>query len=195
MLSYLQAEINYLRAFGNRSLLLILLCALTRSGQGGKASVVGVTIDINPAIIVVFGPILALLLLVFLKGEGDNLLLARELVLAEASTLKRYIARNRWPYILFVVPAAAAIFMTMQFILKVAPNPPGCEGWSWIKHLSDFSFVGGTPSIYCIGSVTEGAPWIYPPLQLYLYVLCVVGCIYLTAGIIRAWPRVRGGAG
>jgi len=79
MLSYLNAETGFIRAFANRSLLLIFLCALTRGGDRfGKASALGVSLDLNPGLIVVFGPVLALLLLISLKIEADTLVVARE---------------------------------------------------------------------------------------------------------------------
>ena len=78
MLSYMNAETGFIRAFGNRSLLLIFLCALTRGGDRfGKASALGVSLDLNPGLIVVFGPVLALLLLISLKIESDTLVVAR----------------------------------------------------------------------------------------------------------------------
>ena len=78
MLSYLNAETGFIRAFGNRSLLLIFLCALSRSGDHpGKASALGVSLDLNPGLIMVFGPVLALLFLISLKIESDTLLVAR----------------------------------------------------------------------------------------------------------------------
>ena len=82
MLSYLNAETGFIRAFANRSLLLIFLCALSRGGDRfGKASAFGVSLDLNPGLIVVFGPVLALLLLISLKIEADTLVVAREVVL------------------------------------------------------------------------------------------------------------------
>jgi hypothetical protein len=43
MLSYLTAETSFLRAFGNRGLLLILMCVLARTGEASnEASDAGV---------------------------------------------------------------------------------------------------------------------------------------------------------
>lgn len=192
MLSYLNAEASFIRAYGNRCLLLILLCALTRTANPDKLSALGISLDMSPGIIVVFGPPLALLLLISLKIEADSLFVAREAVLEEASKLGRHAARvSRWVYLLFAVPFLASLFMTAQFLLKMVPSKPGCEGWSWLQHLTDFTFQGGSPSTYCIRNLTEGMPWIYPPIQTYLYVLCVVACAYLTWRIADAWPRSR----
>jgi hypothetical protein len=194
MLSYLNAETGFIRAFGNRSLLLIFLCLLSRSGDHfGKASALGISLDLNPGLIAVFGPVLALLLLISLKMEADTLLLAREVVLEEASRLSRGTVKpSKWVYALFAVPSLAAAFMTVQFILKVAPTKPGCAGYDWTGKFTDFSFQDGTASVYCIHDVTEGMPWIYPPIQTYLYVLCVVACVYLTYLIATNWLKFRG---
>jgi hypothetical protein len=194
VLGYLNAETSFIRAFGNRSLLLILLCALTRSGESiAKASGVGLSIDINPAVIVVAGPLLALLLVVALKIEADGLLLAREGVLEEATKLHRRGGSGPWLYFLFAVPTIAATFMTLQLVLKLVPYKR-CDDWNWLRQLFDFSFAGGTPSTYCIGDLTQGTPWIYPPFQAYFNIGCVVGCAYLTYEIANDWRKARGGS-
>jgi hypothetical protein len=193
MLSYLNAETGFIRAFGNRSLLLLFLCLLSRSGDHfGKASALGISLDLNPGLIAVFGPVLALLLLISLKMEADTLLLAREVVLDEATKLNRAAAKpSKWVYALFAVPCLAAVFLTIQFILKVAPSPPGCPDYDWTGKFTDFSFRG-TPSIYCIHDVTDGMPWIYPPFQPYGYFVCIAACAYLTWLIATDWPKFRG---
>jgi hypothetical protein len=193
MLSYLNAEAGFIRAFANRSLLLIFLCALSRGGDRfGKASALGVSLDLNPGLIVVFGPVLALLLLISLKIEADTLLVAREVVLAKMSSLDPAATRaSRWVFLLFAVPCAAATFMTAQFILNVVPAKPGCTGYVWTRKLTDFSIQGGSPSTYCIRNLTDGMPWIYPPIQTYGYVACLAACFYLTYRIARNWAKVR----
>jgi hypothetical protein len=193
VLGYLNAESSFLRAFGNRSLLLMVLCALTRTGDDAKAGVLGLSLDINPAVIVVIGPVLALLLLISLKVEADTLLLSREVVLEEASKI-RHRSISSWVYLLFIVPAAATAFLTLQFILKLVPSDAGCEGWGWIRQFVDFSYPGGTPSKFCIGDVKH-TPWIYPPWQTYFFMFCVLCCGYLTYLIARDWPKARGSRG
>ncbi|MGA7806322.1 hypothetical protein [Bradyrhizobium sp.] len=191
MLSYLTAETSFLRSFGNRSLLLLVLCVLTRSGESvAKGSGIGVALDINPAVIVVFGPVLALILLVSLKLEADTLLLARETALDETISLQSEI--SPWLYLLFSVPAASAAFMAVQFMLKLVPSRPGCDNWSAAKQLSDTAFQGGSASVYCIGNLKQGTPWIYPPAQTYLYIACVAACAYLTWRIAIDWAKARG---
>ena len=100
MLSYLNAETGLTRAFANRSLLLIFLCALSRGGDRfGKASALGVSLDLNPGLIVVFGPVLALLLLISLKIEADTLVVAREVVLPKMSHLDPAATKaSRWVF-------------------------------------------------------------------------------------------------
>jgi hypothetical protein len=192
MLSYLNAETGFIRAFGNRSLLLIFLCALSRGDHLGKASALGLSLDLNPGLIVIFGPVLALLFLISLKIESDTLLVAREFVLGKMSHLDPGATKpSRWVFLLFAVPCATATFMTVQFILNIVPSKPGCTGYVWTRKFTDFSFPGGSPSTYCIHNVTDGMPWIYPPLQTYGYVACLAACFYLTYLIARNWARVR----
>jgi hypothetical protein len=202
MLSYLTAETGFLRAFGNRILLLILMCVLTRTGEASngvsdagvaKLSALGVTLSINSAIVAAFGPFVALLILVSLKLEADTLLIGREAVLEDASSLSRNIAPSRWVYLLFASPAASALYMALQVLLKLFPDDVGCEKWTWVQQLTDFSHVGGSPSIYCLGNVTKGNPWVYPPLQNYLNLICVAACCYLTYRIAVDWTKSRGG--
>jgi hypothetical protein len=189
MLSYLNAEANFIRAFGNRCLLLIFLCALTRTTASEKISAFGVSLDISPGVIVVLGPPLALLFLVALKLEADVLLLARESVLEESTKLNWKAEKvSSWVYPLFCVPTVAAAFLTLQFILKLFPTR--CSDWNWIKQFTDFSFWTGNSSVYCIRD--QEGPWIYPPIQTYLYFVCLVACAYLTWQIARDWPRLRG---
>jgi hypothetical protein len=193
VLSYLAAENSFIRSFGNRSLLLLLLCAFTRTGESvAKASIIGVSVDINPAVIAAFGPVLALLLLASLKLEADNLVLAREAVLDEANKSTHSFRTSLSLYILMLVPTGCAVFIAMQFILKLVPETPGCTGWDWWQQLTDFSHMGGTPSVYCIGDLKKGAPWIYPPVETYFLLGCVLGCAYLTYVIIHGWRMYRG---
>jgi hypothetical protein len=193
MLGYLSAETNFIRAFGNRSLLLIVLCVLTRTGDSlAKASAVGVSIDISPAVIIVAGPVLALLLLIALKIEADALLLTREVVLDEASKMTKRWVNSPWLYLLFAAPSLAAAFMTVQFVLKLVPSNH-CDDWNWTKQFSDFSMQAGTPSTFCIGKALANSPWVYPPWQTYFYVGCVAACAYLTYQIAKNWGKARGG--
>jgi hypothetical protein len=193
MLAYLSAETSFLRAFGNRSLLLIVLCALTRTGDSiAKGSVLGVSIDISPAVIIVAGPVLALLLIIALKIEADALLLAREAVLDEASKMPKLRVTGRSLYVVFAVPTLAASFMTVQFILKLVPSGQ-CDDWNWPRQFRDFSKLSGTPSTFCIGKALPDAPWIYPPWQTYFYVGCVATCAYLTYRMAKDWQKARGG--
>ncbi|MDY7867100.1 hypothetical protein U0E16_33315, partial [Burkholderia pseudomallei] len=109
MLSYLTAESGFLRAYGNRSLLLLLMCVLVRTGDGGgqagsagpKVSALGLSIDVNPAVLLWFGPFVALLLVVSLKMEADTLCIAREAILDESSKLKMRVKVSKWILVLF----------------------------------------------------------------------------------------------
>jgi hypothetical protein len=193
MLSYLNAETSFIRAFGNRSLLLILLCVLSRNGDRfGKASALGVSLDLNPGLIAVFGPVLALLVLISLKIEADTLLVAREFVVEKMRYLDPRATRpSKWVFLLFAVPCATATFMTVQFILNVVPAKPGCAGYVWTRKFTDFSVQAGSPSTYCIHNLTDGMPWIYPPVQTYGYVACLAACLYLTYRIAANWAKLR----
>jgi hypothetical protein len=119
-----------------------------------------------------------------LKLEADSLALA-QVVLNEASRSRHAFGTSVWLYILMLVPTGCAAFMALQFILKLVPETPGCSGWDWWRQLTDFSHADGTPSVYCIGDLKKGAPWIYPPVETYFLIGCVLGCAYLTYAIIQ----------
>lgn len=194
MLSYLSAETGFIRAFGNRVLLLIFLCALTRTGQGvPKGSAFGISVDLNPGIIAVYGPLLVLLLLVGLKSESNILLVSREAVLAEASKLPARVRRvNRAIYALFCMPTIAAIFLVVQYYKNVVPDVPDPSAFDRTRQFFDFQFASGIGTVYCIRDLRDGMPWIYMPFQIYIYAAVLGCCVYLTMKIIKDWSRARG---
>ena len=194
MLAYLNNEVNFIRAYGNRSLLLIFLCALSRTGANiAHASALGLTIDLNPGVIVIVGPILSILILISLKLESDTLTIAREAILDEFSELHGSAKKiSRLVGALFGVPAVASAFFLLQYVLKVARIDAngGCSTYKWQQHFIDWWGSPG-PSIYCIGDKTEGMPWIYPPWQTYVYVIIVIICSVLSYRIWSGWSRYR----
>ena len=190
MLVYLNNEVNFLRAFGTRSLLLLFLCALSRSGAGiPHASALGLTIDINPGVIAIIGPLLSLLLLYSLKLEADSLRMARLSILKEFEDLHA-VARYKPGaiYLLFCVPTACAVFLFIQYILKVTLVSRTCGEWQW--HFIDWGSPFGA-SKYCIGDKTEGMPWIYPPWQTYAYILMIAAMGFLIYRLSKDWTRYR----
>jgi hypothetical protein len=199
VLSYLTAESSFLRAYGNRSLLLLLMCVLVRTGNAGgqadgsiaKISALGLSADINPAVVLWFGPVVALLMVISLKMEADTLRVAREVVLEEAGGLKMRITVSWWTYVLFYTPTVVAAYMTLQFVLKLFPGSD-CANWSWLRQFYDFG-GWGEPSIYCFGDLKKGTPYVYPPIQTWFYIGCVITCAYLTYRMGREWKRSRGG--
>ncbi len=195
MLSYLTSELSFVRAFGNRCLLLIFLCILTRSGDHfGKFAALGVSIDLNPGLVTIFGPPLALVIQSSLAVEANTLQLARLSVLDEATALPRFKSKMiLWHYGLFATPSLCSAFLTLQYILNVALKDQGCSGRDWTRHFFNLNQMAGA-SVYCIRDVTDGMPWIYPPFQTYFYLGCVVACIGLTYGIAKGWLRFRGKA-
>jgi hypothetical protein len=39
--------------------------------------------------------------------------------------------------------------------------------------------------------LTDGMPWIYPPVQTYGHVACLAACFYLTYRIAIDWAKLR----
>lgn len=192
MLSYLSVENNFVRAFGNRSLLLFFLCVITRTADiEGTASALGISVNISQGLIVVLGPILALMLMASLKLEADNLLAARASVVSDREGLH---VRRVSPFIygLFVFPAIAALFFVIQFYQNLVPADAACPTFDRLRYFWDFFHLqGGFATRYCIRDITKEMPWIYPPLQLYLNVACTAACAWLGYRIGRDWTKFR----
>lgn len=190
MQSYLTAESTFLRAFGNRCLLLIFLCVLSRMGMpGGKASILGLSIDISQGTIVVLGPVLALGLLLSLRMEAENLMIARNDLLSQNQRAPK-IRIGWWIYFLFALPTLTAAFLSWQYFTNLVPATADCPTFNRLRLLMDFG-LGGFPTKYCIADITAGMPWIYPPLQSYVYILIVAGCGYISYLLCREWSKYR----
>lgn len=190
MQSYLSAESTFLRAFGNRCLLLIFLCVLSRTGSTtGKASVLGLSIDISPGTIVVLGPVLALGLLLSLKMEADNLMTARNDLLGQNQRTP-LIRIGWWIHALFALPTVCAAFLSWQYFTNLVPAGADCPTFNHFRYLTDFG-LGGFATKYCIADITAGMPWIYPPYQTYGYILVVIGCGYVSYRLCRDWKKYR----
>jgi hypothetical protein len=191
MVAYLNNEVNFLRAFGTRCLLLVFLCALSRTGADiPHASALGLTIDINPGVIAIIGPMLSLFLLCALKLEADSLRMARLSILSEFEDLHRVTKYKPGAiYLLFCVPLGCAVFLFIQYVLKVTLVSRTCGDWQW--HFIDWGSPFGA-SKYCIGDKTAGMPWIYPPWQTYAYLLVIAGMVFVTYRLAKEWTRYRG---
>ena len=91
------------------------------AGAGGAAervSVLGLSIDISPGIIVIFGPLLSLLVLLSLKMEADNLVVGRLSVLDDAQSVKPLFQRTELSVrVLFLAPLIALLFFFVQYLI------------------------------------------------------------------------------
>ncbi|WP_140942217.1 hypothetical protein [Prosthecodimorpha hirschii] len=195
MLSYLSAENGFLKTFGNRCLILLFLAILVRTGGelGGKASALGISLDITQGAILSVSPILTLLFMTSLKLEADNLREARKAVTSDFENYKYRFGKNPviW-YFLFLFPAVESLFFTYQFVINLIPASETCAGFSRLRQLTDFSLLSGGPSMFCIGDRAEKMPWIYPPLQSHIYILCTAATGFIGYRIARDWPKFRG---
>lgn len=191
MLSYLTAENAFLRTLGNRCLLLLFLCALTRTGQAtGNGSFLGISISVSQGLIIVGGPILAILFLLSTKLESDNLEIARYEIIDEIRG-KGKRKNGGLPHLLFAFPTLAAIFFIVQFSTDLVPASSPCIGFDHARFLYDFSLQAGFASKTCIQDVKDNMPWIYPPLQLYFNFMIVIACGWLSWALARQWSKYR----
>ena len=191
MLPYLTAENAFVRTLGNRCLLLLFLCALTRTGSAaGTGSFQGISVQVSQGLLIVAGPVLALFLLLASKLESDNLEVARREVAAACGAGARR-AGGILPHALFTIPTLAAAFLVVQFWTDLVPASVPCPGFDHMRFAYDASLQGGFASKLCIGDVTADMPWIYPPSQLYAYGAVLLGCAWLSVRLSHQWLRSR----
>ncbi|APO77332.1 hypothetical protein AM571_PB00034 (plasmid) [Rhizobium etli 8C-3] len=46
--------------------------------------------------------------------------------------------------------------------------------------------------MFCIGDVTGNMPWIYQPIQIYVYFALFGWCSYIGVQTKRTWSKFRG---
>lgn len=195
MIAYLASESNFLRSAANRCLLLLFLAALTRMGGdsvSGNANVMGVTVQISQGLLIVAGPIIAMLFALLLKYEVNSLELGRYTILNEVSGTSRHRPSQGVAYALLLVPPIASAFFTIQFVENLIPANAACNDFVRARMLYDLSLGNGQASIFCIGDVTKNMPWIYPPYQTYVYIILTIVSVYISAQAIRSWNKFRG---
>ena len=190
MLAYISAENSFLRSLGNRCILLLFLCVLARTGQAaGKASVLGISLDVSQGTIVVLGPLLALLLLASAKLEADGLIVSRREIFNGSKNhgLQKI---NPFAYVLFLTPTTAAIFLGAQFFLKIAPIKEGCDHFEPLRYFWDFSLYDSqryiafailprTCPIFILLTKPTSSFWLS------------AGCAWLSYRMVLGWKRYR----
>lgn len=165
---------------------------LDSNGQAaGNGAFLGISIALSQGVIIVGGPILAVLFLLSTRLESDNLEIARFEILDEVRAKGRKENNSILPYFLFAFPTIAVAFFVVQFGIDLVPAADPCPGFDHARFLYDFSLQGGFQSKLCIHDVTDNMPWIYPPLQLYIYLLLIVVCGWLSWSLGRQWARNR----
>lgn len=198
MPTYLAAESAFLRSLSNRFLLLFFLAALTRMGGDvvkGNAAVMGISLQISQGWLIVAGSVICLLFALLMENEAESLTVSRYSVLEDFSQ-RRYLRKQSWlPRVLFFSPAAFSLFFTVQFISNLIPADMSCADYKRLNMLIDFTHVSGSPSIFCIGDVTENMPWIYAPIQTYVYLALFVWCVYIGIQTTGTWLKFRGADG
>ena len=125
-----------------------------------------------------------------LKLEANSLRMARLSILSEFEDLHRVTKYKPGAiYLLFCVPLGCAVFLFIQYVLKVTLVSRTCGDWQW--HFIDWGSPFGA-SKYCIGDKTAGMPWIYPPWQTYAYLLVIACMVFVTSRLAKEWTRYRG---
>ena len=112
-------------------------------------------------------------------------------VIRDKSTLDNPLyVKNKWivPF-LVIFPSLAAVFMYVQFVTEFAPSGD-CNTFSALRFFWDTSLWEMKPE-YCF-SLTNNTqklmPYIYPPLQTWIYLCLVLVSIFLS---IKLWRYYR----
>jgi len=134
-------------------------------------SALGLKFNINAGYIVVFSVPVIFLLMVWLW------------VFRDASIIKKApFDKNMWLiYLLLFFPVFAEIFMFVQFLTVFSPSGE-CSSFSSLRYIWDFSLWEMKPE-YCFSSldkVQKYMPYIYPPIQTWLYFCFVLVVVFLS---------------
>lgn len=192
MIQYLNTENSFLKTFGGRCLLLLLFCILLRIGGklDSNVSAFGVGLKYSQGLIAIVAPILSLFLVYGLKIEADNLKQIRRAIIGEFQSNKYKFTNARTMFFFFIFPALCSWFYVVQYYINIIPHDLACATFSRIRHLYDFTLFG-TKSRFCIGDVVDDMPWIYNPVQFWLYVAAAIGCTMLCVQLWRDWTKYR----
>ncbi len=141
--------------------------------------VAGIKFNINAGYVVVFSIPLITLLLAWLWIVRDR------------STLDNFpYSNNKWLVSLLVIfPSLAALFLYVQFVIEFAPSGE-CNTFSSLRYFWDINLWEMKPE-YCFNlpkQVQDLMPYIYPPLQTWLY-LCLVGVSLVISA--KLWKYYR----
>lgn len=138
---------------------------------------VGIKFNINVGYVVIFSIPIIVMLQIWLWAIRDKSVLE-----------KRPYSNNKWiisPLVFF--PALATIFMFVQFVNEFSP-PGECNTFSAIRYFWDMGLWELKPE-YCFSlpeNVQENMPYIYPPLQTWVY-LSFIGASVLLSVKLRKY--------
>lgn len=191
MIGYLKDESQFLKTLGNRCLLLLFLAALTRVGhvQSGNVGLLGVSVSVSQGYIIIGGPVICLLMLSSLYPESRMLLVGRGLLGEEVKYLPTNVLYKLSAVSMFYFPCLAASFFVIQYVTNLVPASETCV-FSRLRHFYDVT-LWASPSMFCIGDRVIDMPWIYTPIQVWLYLGFVLLCGFVGEAMRRDWMRNR----
>ena len=74
--------------------------------------------------------------------------------------------------------------------MSVIPATEPSNSFDRLRYFWDFKLFG-SPSKFCIGDKLQHMPWIYPPIQVYLYLGITALSAWCSILIGRSWQRGR----
>jgi len=175
----------------------VICCAVSRApSMLGKFSFEGIGLILNVGHVVVLAPFVIVSGLVWQGWAVRHLAEQRRLAAEqrgdeELPSLSYSSPAWLW-LLLFLVPALGQLFLLIQFVQEMAPADVGCASFAHHRFLWDLRLadLDGMKSIYCFGLTPKeqnSMPYIYPPIQSWLY-LVLLGCgIWQAWAIWRAW--------
>ena len=139
-------------------------------------SAFGIKFNINVGYVVVFSIPVILLFLIWLWVNRDRSIVE-----------KKPYSNNRWLLSLLIFfPTFASTFMFVQFVTEFAPQGQ-CSTFSFFRYFWDTSLWTLKPE-YCfslLDDVQRYMPYLYPPLQTWIYLSFVGACAGLSFKLWR----------
>lgn len=176
---------SFLRIWLGIVALTFVCCVISRAPTLiDKFSVVGFSLLLNVGHVVVFGPFVIAVLVLWRSWS--------------ASRLPRSAAASGWPWLLvFLIPAIGIAFLLVQFVVEMVPADTSCERFEHTRFLWDLSLLdlNGIKPRYCFGVEPENQtrmPYIYPPVQSWVVALLALLAAWSGVRIWRRWTEPQG---
>lgn len=175
-------ERSFIKYYFIVDLVSFFLCLISRAPTTfGKLGFYGLELKLNVGYIIVFGPVLLMILVLWRLWISVDLSRDRYRIgenNAQSTKLESIVI-----YIIYILPGLACFFLLVQFVFKTTALPStNCDRFNHLRLFWDFSLLNfrgwtkiyGWRFAYCFGVSAEEnklMPYVFPPIQTWAYVL------------------------